>query len=102
MIRSRWACQNHWVIQHANLLKSFLNHVQKERLSLQCVKNINLILVYKKDSKNLIKNYRPISLLPIYGKAFKCLLLNIQKQNRVSSYILHVIKILNKRKQSLV
>ena len=31
---------------------------------------------HKKDSKNLIKNYRPVSLLPIFSKAFERLIYN--------------------------
>ena len=34
----------------------------------------NIIPVYKKNEKNLIKNYRPISLLPICGKIFEKLI----------------------------
>ena len=30
----------------------------------------NVVPVHKKESKNLVKNYRPISLLPIFGKIF--------------------------------
>ena len=37
-------------------------------------KKANGIPVHKKDSKNILKNYRPISLLPICGKIFeKCI-----------------------------
>ena len=37
-------------------------------------KNANVIPIYKKDSKNLLKNYGPIYLLPICGKIFeKCI-----------------------------
>ena len=31
----------------------------------------NIVPVHKKESKNLVKNYRPISLLPIFGKIFE-------------------------------
>ena len=33
-------------------------------------KRRNVVPVHKKDSKNLVKNYRPICLLPIFGKIF--------------------------------
>ena len=37
-------------------------------------KKANVIPIHKKDSKNLLKNYIPISLLPICGKIFeKCI-----------------------------
>ena len=34
-------------------------------------KKANVVPVHKKESKNLVKNYRPISLLPIFGKIFE-------------------------------
>ena len=34
----------------------------------------NIIPVHKKESKNQVKNYRPISLLPIFGKIFEKIL----------------------------
>ena len=36
----------------------------------------NIVQCHKKDSKNLIKNYRPISLLPIISKVFERLIYN--------------------------
>ena len=37
-------------------------------------KRANVVPVHKKESKNILKNYRPISLLPICGKIFeKCI-----------------------------
>ena len=36
----------------------------------------NIIPVHKKESKNLVKNYRPISLLPIFGKIFEKIIYN--------------------------
>ena len=38
-------------------------------------KNVN-VPVFKKSDKQLLKNYRPISLLPITGKIFERLLCN--------------------------
>ena len=40
-----------------------------------CKKSHN-VPCHKKDSKNLIKNYRPISLLPIFSKVFERLIYN--------------------------
>ena len=39
-------------------------------------KKANVVPVYKKNDKQLMKNYRPISLLPICGKIFERLLNN--------------------------
>ena len=36
----------------------------------------NIVPVHKKESKNLTKNYRPISLLPIFSKIFEQLIYN--------------------------
>ena len=37
----------------------------------ECWKRANAVPVQKKKSKNLVKNYRPISFLPIFGKIFE-------------------------------
>ena len=37
----------------------------------------NVVPVHKKESKNLVKNYRPISLLPIFGKIFEKTIYNV-------------------------
>ena len=34
-------------------------------------KKANVVPIHKKESKNLLKNYRPISLLPIFGKIYE-------------------------------
>ena len=39
-------------------------------------KKANIILFTKKESKNCLKNYRPISLLPIFSKIFEKLIFN--------------------------
>ena len=39
-------------------------------------KKSNVVPIHKKDSKNLIKNYRPISLLPIFSKTFERFMFN--------------------------
>ena len=36
----------------------------------------NIIPVHKKESKNILKNYRPISLLPVFGKIFEKVIYN--------------------------
>ena len=39
-------------------------------------KKANVVPVHKKNDKQLVKNYRPISLLPICGKVFERILYN--------------------------
>ena len=39
-------------------------------------KKSNVVPVHKKESTNLIKSYRPISLLPIFSKIFERLIFN--------------------------
>ena len=39
-------------------------------------KKSNLVPIHKKESKNLIKNFRPTSLLPIFSKVFERLVFN--------------------------
>ena len=39
-------------------------------------KKINIVPVHKKGNQNLIKNYRPISLLPIFSKIYEKLIFN--------------------------
>ena len=39
-------------------------------------KRSNIIPVHKKSDKQLVKNYRPISLLPIFGKIFEKIIFN--------------------------
>ena len=37
----------------------------------ECWKKANVVPIHKKESNNLLKNYRPISLLPISGKIYE-------------------------------
>ena len=39
-------------------------------------KRSNIIPVHKKNDKQLVNNYRPISLLPIFGKIFEKIIFN--------------------------
>ena len=39
-------------------------------------KRCNIIPVHKKSDKQLVKNYQPISLLPIFGKIFEKIIFN--------------------------
>ena len=36
----------------------------------------NVVPIHKKSDKQILKNYRPVSLLPICGKIFECLIYN--------------------------
>ena len=54
------------------LFKSML----EEGIFLEDWKKSNVALVHKKESKILIKNYRPLFLLPIVSKFFERLLFN--------------------------
>ena len=39
-------------------------------------KKSNIVPVHKKGDKQIVNNYRPVSLLPIFGKVFKKILFN--------------------------
>ena len=39
-------------------------------------KKANVIPVHKKDDKQCVNNYRPVSLLPVFGKIFEKLIFN--------------------------
>ena len=39
-------------------------------------KKSNIVPIHEKEDKNLIKNYRPISLLPIFSKIYERLIFN--------------------------
>ena len=40
------------------------------------MKLANVVSVHKKEEKNLLKNYRPVSLLPIFSKIFERVIYN--------------------------
>ena len=39
-------------------------------------KKVNIVPVHKKNDKQLIENYRPVSLLPIFGQIFEKIIFN--------------------------
>ena len=54
-------------------------------------KKSNIIPVHKKNDKQLVNNYRPISLLPIFGKIFEEIIFNriynfISEENLLNHY----------------
>ena len=55
-------------------LKCILKEHSKKANILIAGKKANVVPVHKKESKSLIKNYRPISLLPILGNIFEGLI----------------------------
>ena len=63
-------CENSIIDPLFDILK---NCVEKGTFP-ACWKKANLVPIHKKNQKNMLKNYRPISLLPIFGKVFEKLL----------------------------
>ena len=58
------------------LLKIIFEQSLKERKFPAIWKKANVVPVHKKEDKNLFKNYRPISLLPIFSKIFERVIYN--------------------------
>ena len=50
-------------------LKIIFDNSLKNGVFLEIWKRANVVPVHKKDNKSLVKNYRPISLLPIFVKS---------------------------------
>ena len=48
----------------------------------------NVVPVHKKDSKSLVKNYRPKNLLPIFGKIFEKIIYNVLFEHLKTSELL--------------
>ena len=57
-------------------LKLFFKTILEEGTFPEHWKNSNVVPIHNKESKNLIKNYRPISLLPIFSKILERLIFN--------------------------
>ena len=69
MIKS---CVNSISFPLKHIFKSMIN----EGVFPEDWKKSNVVPIHKKESKNLIKNYRPVSLLPIFSKVFERLVFN--------------------------
>ena len=41
------------------------------------MKKANIVPVHKKKDKQFIKNYRPVSLLPVFGQIFEKIIFNL-------------------------
>ena len=57
-------------------LKIIFKHSLKKGKFPKIWKKANVVPVHKKEDKMLVKNYRPISLLPIFGKMFERVIYN--------------------------
>ena len=57
-------------------LKNILEHSIKKGKFPEIWKKANVVPVHKREDKMLVKNYRPISLLPIFGKMFEIVIYN--------------------------
>ena len=57
-------------------LKNILEHFIKKGKFPEIWKKANVVPVHKREDKMLVKNYRPISLLPIFGKMFEIVIYN--------------------------
>ena len=79
----------------------FKSMLEKE-IFLDDWKKSNVVQLYKKESTNLIKSYRPISLLPIFTKIFERLIFNslynylcktnfLQTDSHVSYLVTHAL-----------
>ena len=56
---------------HTLPLKIIFEHSIKKRKFPEIWKKANLVPVHKREDKMLVKNYHPITLLPIFGKMFE-------------------------------
>ena len=71
-IRMIKACGNSISFPLKLIFKSMIN----EGVFPEDWKKSNVVPIHKKESKNLIKNYQPSSLLPIFSKVFEILVFN--------------------------
>ena len=58
-------------------LKIIFEQSLKENKFPEVWKKANIVPVHKKEDKNLIKNYRPVSLLPIFSKIYERVIYNV-------------------------
>ena len=57
-------------------IKIIFEHSLKKGKFPEIWKKANVVPVHKREDKMLVKNYRPISLLPIFGKMFERVMYN--------------------------
>ena len=53
------------------------NNITNTGIFLTAWKSANVNPVHKKESKQIVKNYRSISLLPLFAKVFETILFNL-------------------------
>ena len=75
MAKSVFGCYNYVVIQSASHWSLSSNRRWKVVLFRLNGKKV-VVPIHKKDDKQCLKNYRPLSLLPICGKVFEKLIFN--------------------------
>ena len=51
-------------------------------------KNSNVVPVHKKNNKQIVNNYRPVFLLPIYSKVFKKFVFEFKIESNLQIFIL--------------
>ena len=75
------------------ILAKHFNHLIKIGEFPDPLKSGKISPVFKKDNEELMKNYRPVFTLPIFGKIFEKVIYNVRLYNFfVSQWILHNIK----------
>ena len=73
------------------LLELFFENFLRQGIFTQKLKKVNVIPVLKKSEKNSKENYRPISLLLIYGKILEKLKFDTHNQHLESNSLLNTI-----------
>ena len=92
-LSSFWKTHNSYLKTHNSSLGSVdywpilkLNKTQRQREIWKCA---NVVPVHKKNEKNIKSNYRPISLLPIFGKVLEKLIYDSLYSHLVSRDLLN-------------
>ena len=70
-------------------LKMIFERCIKNGIFPEIWKKANIVPVHKKGSKNLKQNYRPISLLPIFGKSFEKMIYDTLYEHLTASELLN-------------
>ena len=84
-------------------LKLIFKASNQEVVFPDCWKKASVVPIYKKESKNLLKNYKPISLLPFFCKIYERIIFKelfnisikiifLQNASLVFSLVIHVFR----------